>query len=68
MQLSNDEISIGIWAIRQAILDNYKMLEDIKNLSIPDVASDLRKEIDEFRKVVEFLQSQLTIGEPQNAN
>ena len=44
------------------------MLEDIENLSIPDVASDLRKEIDELKKVVEFLQSQLTIGEPQNAN
>lgn len=66
--LSNEEISIGVFAIRQAILANYKMLEDIENLSIPDVASDLRKEIDELKKVVEFLQSQLTIGEPQNAN
>jgi hypothetical protein len=68
MQLSNDEISTGIFAVKQAILSNYKMLKDIENLSIPDVASDLRKEIDELKKVVEFLQSQLTIGEPQNAN
>ena len=61
MQLSNDEISIGIFAVRQAILANYKMLEDIENLKIPDVASDLRKEIDELKKVVEFLQSQQSI-------
>lgn len=62
MQLSNDEISIGIFAIRQAILANYKMLEDIENLSIPDVVFDLRKEIDGLKKVVEFLQIQREKG------
>ena len=68
MQLSNEEISIGVFAVKQAILHNYKMLEIIEELSIPDVKSDLKKEVDGLKKVVEFLQSQLTIGEPQNAN
>lgn len=63
MKLSNEEISAGIFAIRQAILAKYKMLEDIENLSIPDVASDLRKEIDGLKKVVEFLQIQREKGE-----
>lgn len=68
MQLSNEEISTGIFAIRQALLHNYKMLKTIEEFSIPDVESDLKKEVDELKKVVEFLQSQVTIGEPQNAN
>jgi hypothetical protein len=63
MQLSNDEISIGIFAIRQAILANYKMLEDIEELNIPDVAFDLSKEVDGLKKVVEFLQIQREKGE-----
>lgn len=66
MQLSNEEISTGIFAVKQAILSNYKTLKDIENLSIPDVVSDLRKETDELKKVAEFLRQQ--IGGPQNAN
>ena len=68
MQLTNEEISTGIWAVKQAILSNYKMLEDIENLNLPDVEYSLKKEADELKKVVEFLQNQLTVGEPQNAN
>lgn len=68
MQLTNEEISTGIWAVKQAILSNYKMLEEIENLNISDAASFYKKEVSYLKKVVEFLQIQREKGEPQNAN